>query len=110
MELINSYAAKIQRQWRLYWFRKCVKFYVLKERESKKFELLNNFYSSEVRSVENCRISYEFQQKIPMGFIEEKDRKRHTLPKLPVTNAMRKSVEHVLPECKLNKSDPKRAQ
>jgi hypothetical protein len=45
-----------------------------------------------------------------MGFIEEKDRKRHTLPKLPVTNAMRKSVEHVLPECNLNELDPKRAQ
>lgn len=45
-----------------------------------------------------------------MGFIEEKDRKRHTLPKLLVTNTMRKSVEHVLPECNLNELDPKRAQ
>ena len=30
MNLINSYATKIQRQWRRYWFRKCLSFIILK--------------------------------------------------------------------------------
>jgi hypothetical protein len=48
-ELLNSYATKIQRQWRMYWFRKCYRFIRLKEAESKEFKLISNYskYNSE---------------------------------------------------------------
>jgi hypothetical protein len=95
MELINSYATRIQRQWRRYWFRKCLKFIILKERERKQYEMLNNYYGGDVKSVENCRISYDFQSRIPLSYKEQRDKKRHTLPKLPLNNSKRKSIDEI---------------
>lgn len=45
MQLINSYATKIQKQWRMYWFRKCLKFIILKLKQNQHYSVLNQFYS-----------------------------------------------------------------